>query len=50
MPDECQSIPITAPNAWNQKGVRQPAQQLVAAIFENDRLGDHSAEPGHPIA
>jgi hypothetical protein len=20
MPDECQSIPITAPNDWNQKG------------------------------
>ena len=20
MPEECQSIPITAPNAWNQKG------------------------------
>src|SRR5260221_9318044 len=30
--------------------MRQPAQQFVAAIFKNDRLGDHRAEPGHAIA
>ena len=32
------------------EGMRQPAQQLVAAILEDDRLGDHRAEPGHAIA
>ena len=30
--------------------MRQPAQQLVTAIFENDRFGDHRAQPGHAIA
>ena len=28
----------------------QPAQQLVAAVFENDRLGNHRAVPSHAIA
>ncbi len=28
----------------------QAAQQLVAAIFEGDRLGDHGSEPRHPLA
>ena len=32
------------------EGMRQPAQQLVAAILEDDRLGDHRAQPGHAIA
>ena len=32
------------------KGMRQPAQQLVAAILEDDRLGDHRAQSGHAIA
>ena len=30
--------------------MRQPAQQLVAAILEDDRLGDHRAEPRHALA
>ena len=30
--------------------MRQPTQQLVAAILEDDRLGDHRAQPGHSIA
>ncbi len=30
--------------------MRQAAQQLITAILENDRLGDHRAEPGHAIA
>ena len=50
MPEERQSILTTAPNDWNQKGMRQPAQQLVAAILENDRFGDYHAKPGHAIA
>jgi hypothetical protein len=33
--------PITAPNNCDQKGA--PAQQLVAAILEDDRFGDHRA-------
>ena len=32
------------------KRMRQPTQQLVAAILEDDRLGDHRAQPGHAIA
>ena len=50
MPEECQSIPITAPNDWNQKGWAKPPQQLVAAVFMDDRLGDHRTQPGHAIA
>jgi hypothetical protein len=37
MPEECQSIPITAPNDWNQNGCAA-AQELVAAVMMHDRL------------
>ena len=30
--------------------MRQPAQHLIAAVLEDDRLGDHRAKPRHPIA
>ena len=30
--------------------VRQPAQQLVTAILEDDRLGDHRAQARHALA
>jgi hypothetical protein len=30
--------------------MRQAAEQLVAAVFEDDRLRDHGAEPRHPLA
>jgi len=30
--------------------MRQSAQHLVSAILQNDRRGDHRAEPGHAIA
>ena len=50
MPDECQSMPITAPKDWNQNGMRQPAQQLVATVVEHDRLAHDRAEPGHALA
>ena len=30
--------------------MRQTAQQLVAAVFEDDGLDDHRAEPGHALA
>lgn len=50
MPDECQSIPITAPNDSEPERVGQPAQQLVAAILMHDRLADHRPEPRHPLA
>src|SRR5882672_8853136 len=36
--------------ALEPKGMREPAQELVAAIFVDDRFGDHSPQPGHPIA
>jgi hypothetical protein len=45
MPEECQSMPITAPKDWNQKGWAQ----LVAAIMMDDRLAHHRAETGHAI-
>ena len=32
------------------EGMRQPAQKLIAAILEDDRLGDHRAQPSHSIA
>ena len=54
IPDECQSIPITAPNDWNQNGLRQPPQHLGAAVLVGDRLDDHrgrgapSATPARP--
>ncbi len=47
MPDECQSIPITAPKDWNQNGWGQAAQELVAAVMMHDRLGDDRAQPCH---
>ena len=50
MPDECQSMPITAPKDWNQNGWARRAQELVAAVVVDDRLGDHRAEPGHAVA
>ena len=28
----------------------EPAQQFIAAVFEDDRLADHSAQPGHALA
>src|SRR5271166_983082 len=32
------------------EGMRQPAQELVTAVLEDDRLGDHRAEPRHAVA
>ena len=32
------------------EGMRQPAQKLIAAILEDNRLGDHRAQPSHSIA
>ena len=29
--------------------MRQPPQQLVAAVVDDDRLGDHGAEPRHAV-
>ena len=30
--------------------MREPAQEFVAAVFDDDRLGDHRAEPRHALA
>ncbi len=30
--------------------MREPPQELVAPVFEHDRLGDDRAEPGHALA
>ena len=38
-------MPMTAPNDWNQNGMGEAAQQLVAAVMMDDRLGDDGAEP-----
>ena len=50
IPDECQSMPMTAPKDWNQKGWAEPTQELVAAVVVHDRLGDHRAETRHALA
>jgi len=42
MPEECQSIPMTAPNAGTKTG-RQAMKQFVTAIVMHDRLNDHPA-------
>ncbi len=31
------------------EGMREAAQELVAAVMMDDRLGHHRAEPGHPL-
>jgi hypothetical protein len=41
---------MTAPKDWNQKGMGQAAQELVAAVMVDDRLGDHRAQPRHALA
>jgi hypothetical protein len=46
MPEECQSIPITAPNDWNQKGFanrrssssRPNSWTIVSAITAPNRV------------
>ena len=30
--------------------MRETPQEFVAAVFDNDRLGDHRAEAGHSLA
>jgi len=48
IPAECQSIPITEPNRWNQRG-GQDAQKLIAPVVMDD--SSRSPRPaGHPIA
>jgi uncharacterized glyoxalase superfamily protein PhnB len=49
MPEECQSIPITAPKDWNQKGCAS-RRSSSSRLFVDNRLGDYRAEPGHAIA
>ena len=49
IPDECQSMPMTAPNDWNQKGMSETAQQLIAPVMVHDRLTHHGTETGHAI-
>ncbi len=49
MPDECQSMPMTEPKAWNQKGSPQAREQLGRTVVDENALGDCSAEPGHAI-
>lgn len=40
MPDECQSMPIPAPNDWNQNGCDS---RFVAAVVVDYRLRDDGA-------
>jgi hypothetical protein len=49
MPEECQSIPMTAPKDWNQKGLASP-QKFVASVMLDNGLGDHRTETCHPVA
>jgi hypothetical protein len=43
MPEECQSMPMTAPKGLEPEGVRQAPQQLVSAVMVHNGLGDHAA-------
>ncbi len=43
-------MPMTAPKDWNQNGMGEPAQELVAAVVMDDRLGDDRAQPRHALA
>lgn len=49
MPDERQSMPITAPNDRNQKG-GQAARELATAMVVHDGLVDDRAQPRHARA
>jgi hypothetical protein len=44
IPEECQSIPITAPNAWNQNGSPSRVKKVM-----NDRLCNRGAEFCHTL-
>jgi hypothetical protein len=43
MPDECQSIPITAPNNWDQNR-RRSRERFVAPAMVDDGLADDGAQ------
>jgi hypothetical protein len=48
IPEECQSMPMTAPRLEPER-VREASQQLVPSIMMDDRLADHRPEAGHPV-
>ena len=47
MPDECQSMPIDGAERLEPERMRQPLQELVAAVVVHDRLSDDGAEGRH---
>ena len=47
IPDECQSMPMTAPNDWNQNGCDSRPKEFIPAVMMDDRLGDDGAERRH---
>lgn len=47
IPDECQSMPITAPKIWNQKRVCETFQELGTAVLVNNGFSDHPSEGRH---
>jgi len=47
IPEECQSMPMTAPKI-EPEGVGEAPQEFVAAIFVDDGLGNHAPERRHP--
>ncbi len=47
MPDECQSMPITEPSAWNQNGSLRRDSSAGAAVVVEHALGDRRAERHH---
>ena len=49
IPEECQSIPITHPSAWNQNGSLEPGEEFGRAVVVDDALGDRRPERRHAL-
>jgi hypothetical protein len=49
IPDECQSIPITDPNAWNQNESLSLDRRADVPVIVNDYFSNCRAEFGHPF-
>ena len=49
MPDECQSMPITAAERLEPERIAQPRQELRTPVVLQDAFGDRRAERGHAL-
>ena len=49
IPEECQSIPITAPKRLEPERMGETPQQFVATIMMDNRFAHNRAEAGHSV-